>query len=279
MEFTAIDFETAHGARWSICQVGIVRVKNGVIIDRYESLIRPPDNRYHAFNTTIHGITAEMTANAPSLFDIWDEMKPYIEGQLIVAHNAGFDVSALEQTLELYDLDIPTFDYDCTYKLTGAALDDICYTYGWELKHHDALADAEACAKMYIELLSEKQLPVFEKNPFKKKKKTAPYRTQLSGEILRPDFDNADPDSPFYRQKVVITGVFDAWDRLELATILKGLGAKINTNISGQTNLVMVGEDPGPSKLQKVSSLNQQGKGIQILKEQELKEILSIVNS
>lgn len=29
--FTAIDFETAHGKRWSICQVGLVRVENGLI--------------------------------------------------------------------------------------------------------------------------------------------------------------------------------------------------------------------------------------------------------
>ncbi|MBD0404586.1 exonuclease domain-containing protein [Flammeovirga sp. EKP202] len=278
MEFTAIDFETAHGARWSICQVGIVKVKNGEIIDRYETLVRPPDNRYHSFNTTIHGITAEMTKNAPSFFQVWDEIKPFIEGQLIVAHNAGFDVGALEQTLELYDLDVPEFQYDCTYRITGAALDDVCYTYGWALNHHNALADAEACAKLYIECISEKELPIFEKNPFKKKKTNPPYRTQLSGDILKPDFENADPDSPFYRQKVVITGIFNTWERLELATIIKGLGAKINSNISGLTNIVLVGTDPGPTKLQKVSALNAGGKNIEILKEEELKEILAVLN-
>ncbi|NLR89953.1 exonuclease domain-containing protein [Flammeovirga agarivorans] len=277
MEFTAIDFETAHGARWSICQVGIVKVKNGVIVDRYESLIRPPDNRYHSFNTSIHGITPEMTIDAPSFYQVWDEIIPYIEGQLIVAHNAGFDVSALEQTLELYDIDIPVFDYDCTYKRTGVALDDVCYTFGWELKHHDALADAEACAKLYIELHRERELPVFEKNPFKKKKGTNPFRTQLSGDILKPDFENADPESPFYKQKVVITGLFNQWERYELAYKLKGLGAKINTNISGQTNMVLVGSDPGPSKLKKVDMYNQQGKHIQKLNEQDIKEIFEVL--
>lgn len=278
MEFTAIDFETAHGARWSICQVGIVKVKNGQIIDRYESLIRPPDNRYHSFNTTIHGITAEMTENAPSFHQVWEEIKPYIDGQLIVAHNAGFDVSALEQSLELYDLDVPEFQYDCTYRITGVALDDVCYTYGWALDHHNALADAEACAMLYLECISEKELPVFEKNPFKKKKGNNPFRTQLSGEILKPDFENADPDSPFYKQKVVITGLFNTWERLELATILKKLGAKINTNVSGLTNLVLVGTDPGPSKLKKVATFNASGKEIEILKENELKEILNLLN-
>jgi len=31
--FTAIDFETAQGKRWSVCQVGIVRVENGQVVD------------------------------------------------------------------------------------------------------------------------------------------------------------------------------------------------------------------------------------------------------
>ena len=68
---------------------------------------------------------------------------------------------------------------------------NVCYTYGWALDHHNALADAEACAMLYLECISEKELPVFEKNPFKKKKGNNPFRTQLSGEILKPDFENA----------------------------------------------------------------------------------------
>jgi DNA polymerase-3 subunit epsilon len=44
--FTAIDFETAHGKRWSICQVGLVRVENGLITDELSILVRPPHNFY-----------------------------------------------------------------------------------------------------------------------------------------------------------------------------------------------------------------------------------------
>ncbi|ANQ51276.1 hypothetical protein MY04_3932 [Flammeovirga sp. MY04] len=278
MEFTAIDFETAHNARWSICQVGIVKVKNGQIVDRYESLVRPPDNRYNSFNTTIHGITADMTENSPSFHQVWDDILPFIEGQLVVAHNAQFDIGAMQQALELYDLNVPFFEYDCTYKATNAALDDLCYTFGWPLKHHDALADAEACAKVYVELHRERVFPEILKNPNKKKKGGSPFRTQLTGDILKPDYENADPESPFFRQKVVITGLFNQWERYELAGILKRLGAKINTNISGQTNMVMVGSDPGPSKLKKIDQFNANGKYIQKLNEIEIKEIFEILN-
>jgi len=43
-DFTAIDFETGSGYRNSVCQVGLVRVERGVIVETYSSLIRPPAN-------------------------------------------------------------------------------------------------------------------------------------------------------------------------------------------------------------------------------------------
>lgn len=64
--FTAIDFETAQGPRWSVCAVGIVRVENYKIIEQLDYLIQPPDNKYHFMNSRIHGITAKMTLDAPN---------------------------------------------------------------------------------------------------------------------------------------------------------------------------------------------------------------------
>ena len=42
--FTAIDFETAQGYRWSICQVGLVHVENGIITKEINILVQPPNN-------------------------------------------------------------------------------------------------------------------------------------------------------------------------------------------------------------------------------------------
>lgn len=52
MNFTAIDFETATGKRYSACAVGIITVENGKTIDEYDSLIQPPDNEYSYYNST-----------------------------------------------------------------------------------------------------------------------------------------------------------------------------------------------------------------------------------
>jgi DNA polymerase III subunit epsilon len=83
--FTAIDFETAHGKRWSICQVGLVRVENGVITDELSILVQPPDNFYWNRFIDIHGITPEITRNAPTFDQIWHLVEPYISKQSVVA--------------------------------------------------------------------------------------------------------------------------------------------------------------------------------------------------
>ena len=60
-DFAAIDFETANGNRSSVCSVGIVIVRDGEIVDRFYSLIRPTPNYYNYFTTRIHGLTREDT--------------------------------------------------------------------------------------------------------------------------------------------------------------------------------------------------------------------------
>lgn len=148
--FTAIDFETAQGKRWSICQVGLVRMENGVITEQLSLLVQPPDNYYWNNFTEIHGITPKLTANAPTFNGIWKQIEPYITGQNVVAHNGfAFDFQCLNQTLEYYNLAVPSFTGHCTYKIFRANLASLCRAHSIALNHHDALSDAMACAALF----------------------------------------------------------------------------------------------------------------------------------
>jgi len=62
LTFTAIDFETA--TAYHPCSVGIVTVENGVIVDEYVTLIKPPKNEYSPFTIAVHGIYPRDTINA-----------------------------------------------------------------------------------------------------------------------------------------------------------------------------------------------------------------------
>lgn len=148
--FTAIDFETAQGKRWSICQVGLVRVENGEVKEQLSILVQPPENFYHYKNIEIHGIAPEDTANAPTFDKVWKQIEPYISNQNVVAHNGpGFDFNCLRQTLEFYKLEMPNFNGHCTYRIYGANLASLCKAHKINLNHHNALSDAMACAELF----------------------------------------------------------------------------------------------------------------------------------
>lgn len=153
--FTAINFETATGYGNSICQVGLVRMENGIIVKEINILVQPPDNYYWSRFTDIHGISAKDTANAPTFAQVWRQITPYIENQNVIAHNGfGFDFPVLDKTLNYYDLHIPDYNKFCTYKIYRLNLSNLCEEHNIPLNHHDALSDAKACGELYFRYLN-----------------------------------------------------------------------------------------------------------------------------
>lgn len=152
--FTAIDFETAQGYRNSICQVGLVRVENGIINKELNFLVQSPDNYYWERFTAIHGISAQDTVESPTFDMVWQHIEPFITNQNVVAHNGfGFDFPVLNKTLEHYGLETPEYNKICTYQIYKSNLADLCQRHNILLNHHDALSDAKACAELYLRKL------------------------------------------------------------------------------------------------------------------------------
>ena len=148
--FTAIDFETAHGKRWSICQVGLVRYIDGVVKGKLSILVQPPDNFYWNQFIDIHGITPSHTATAKTFEVVWEQIEPFIKDQHVVAHNGfGFDFQCLGKTLEYYGIAIPDYFKYCTYKIYKKNLAALCKEHNIYLNHHNALSDAFACGELY----------------------------------------------------------------------------------------------------------------------------------
>ena len=148
--FTAIDFETAHPKTWSICQVGLVRVENGIITEKISLLVQPPNNFYWDKFIDIHGITPEKTQKAPTFETIWRKIEPFIKEQHVVAHNgSSFDFPCLKNALAYYEIAEPHYEKHCTYKLYKKNLATLCQEHNISLNHHDALSDANACAELF----------------------------------------------------------------------------------------------------------------------------------
>lgn len=286
--FIAVDFETATLKR-SACQVGIVVVRGGRIVEKVNRLIKPPANRYTPRCMAVHGISPKMTEKAPTFAQLWPEIKGYFDANFVVAHNAKFDIEVLYRNLDMYHIPYPILmGTACTYEMTGLNLEEACRKYDISIgAHHDAESDAEACAALFLKYLrgemnavtSEQYAPAqkvesVEEMVPAENDTSAAFHKQLRGDVLKKNLEGADPGNPFYDKKVVITGLF-AIQREELADKLKSMGADIDTSIGVRTDFVLVGDEPGPKKLEKLEKMLEEGHKVRAIFEDELNEILS----
>lgn len=154
--FVAIDFETATEAPDSACAVGLVRVERGRIARRAAFRIRPP-RRTFTF-TWLHGISWEDVRDAPPFGRLWPRLLPILDGAaFLAAHYARFDRGVLEACCRSAGLRVPPWPFLCTMRLARQVwgirptrLPEVCRVLGIPLRHHDALSDAEACARIAL---------------------------------------------------------------------------------------------------------------------------------
>lgn len=275
-DFLAFDVETATRKKGSICQIGYVIVRDLKIVKEFFRKVRPPDNDYEPAQTGIHHMNSNDTKHEPEFPEIWKLIREDFESNLLVAHNVkSTERPALIQTLENYGLEVPDLKWFCTYELTDLALVDACESLCVELtKHHDALADAKACANILIKMTLGEKLDESLITPKEKKSPFDGYE-HLHGAVLKKNLDVDDKDNPFYDKRVVITGKLSSMEKNEAAEILQGKGANVNTSISKLTDFVITGSGAGPVKLEKVAALNSKGAGIELLKEDQFLKMIN----
>ena len=163
LDFAAIDFETANEWPSSVCSVGVVIVRGGLVTKRFYSLIHPEPEYFRWFCRKIHGLGPEDTEDAPVFPNVWKQIEPLIDGLPLVAHNARFDEGCLQAVFRVYRMDYPDYVFLDTLSTSrrhyGSLLPDhqlqtVAAACGYDLlHHHNALADAEACAAIALKLL------------------------------------------------------------------------------------------------------------------------------
>lgn len=162
-DFAAIDFETANGSRSSVCSVGVVVVRDGVVVDSFYSLIHPRPNYYAWFCQQVHGLCDADTCDAPDFPQVWRQIAEKIKDLPLVAHNARFDEGCLRAVHQCYGMIYPEYRFYDTLAasrrtfgrtLPNHQLHTVAAQCGYILNnHHHALADAEACAAIAMMLL------------------------------------------------------------------------------------------------------------------------------
>jgi DNA polymerase-3 subunit epsilon len=148
----AIDFETATKQPHSAISCAIVVVDSMQVVERRHWLIRPPRMIFNPDFIDLHNITPDMVHDQPDFAAIWPELKPYLKGATLLAHNSKFDKSVLAACLKHYQLRGVRTPWICTLDLSRQCwphlyrhgLPVVCAHLNIPLNHHDAQSDAMA---------------------------------------------------------------------------------------------------------------------------------------
>ncbi len=163
-EFCVFDLETTGLSNVSdkITEIGAVILKNGQIVDRYNSFVNP-ERPIPERIVELTGITDDMVKDARKIEEVLPEFLSFIGDRILVAHNANFDVGFIRQACNQCNI-----DFKCTYidtvqlskfinpELKKHKLNSLAdYFNLGEFNHHRASDDAEMLATV-LECMFEK---------------------------------------------------------------------------------------------------------------------------
>ena len=166
-EYVAFDLETTglYARRDKIIEIGAVRMKNGVEIDRFQTFV-DPGCRLEKRTTDLTGITDDMLRGAPRIEEALPQFLEFVAGSVLVAHNADFDTTFIYHACQAqgipYDLtsvDTLTISQNILTHLSKHTLDVVAKDFDMaDFNHHRAGDDALVCGRIMGKLMEKLQV-------------------------------------------------------------------------------------------------------------------------
>ena len=158
LTFNAIDVETANADPSSICQIGIVHVRDGAIKGQLSVLVNP-EAEFSDYNVRLHGIGHNTVKDSQALPGLEARLRRLLEGTVLVSHT-GFDRRAMDGAMERYGLrPLRAIWLDSAVIARRAwphryrrkwSLALIAGELGIPFRHHDAAEDARAAGEIVL---------------------------------------------------------------------------------------------------------------------------------
>lgn len=121
--FVVVDLETTGlgASAAGIIEIGAARVHGGRIVDTFEQLVNPR-TPLPPFISRLTGITDGMVAEAPSIDAVWPRFRAFLGADVLVAHNAAFDLGFLNAAASAFDGGPLPHPHLCTLRLARRLL-------------------------------------------------------------------------------------------------------------------------------------------------------------
>jgi DNA polymerase-3 subunit alpha (Gram-positive type) len=162
-EFIVFDIETTGLSKEvnEIIEIGAVRVKNGNILEEFQSFVRPKLEVPYEI-TKLTGITQEMVKDAPEIERVLEDFWAFAKDTCLVAHNAAFDTGFLFGASRKLGMQVKSDVFDTLLlarvhlkHMRSRSLDRLAAHYKIPLQHHRAVNDAICTAQVFYAMLRE----------------------------------------------------------------------------------------------------------------------------
>lgn len=166
LEYTVVDFETANKDPLSAISLGIAHFKGNLLLEvkefRFSPIITYPWEFEH-----IHGISKEDAHRYAKFEAQWAEIEPHLNGRLLVAHYADFDMDILKATVSFIRQKLTNMRVACTFKLAkrfipyeqSYSLENLCKSLNIPYWHHKAAHDAVSAGILFMNVIANGRVP------------------------------------------------------------------------------------------------------------------------
>ena len=169
-ETTGLSVKDGH----RIVEIGCIELDNLVPTKNIFHCYLNPERKVSESALKVHGYTDEFLLTKKKFNEVVDEFLEFIEGKKIVIHNADFDISHLNNELSLIGRKhikmenvVDTLEIARNkFPGSGISLDALCKRFrvdNTRREKHNAILDCELLAKVYINLIDQKE-PIFQFN-------------------------------------------------------------------------------------------------------------------
>ena len=194
-ETTGISVKEGH----RIVEIGCIELDNLIPTKNKFHCYLNPERKVSDKALEVHGYTDEFLSDKKKFIEIVDDFLNFIEGKKIIIHNAEFDLSHLNNELGLLGKDKINNEIIDTLTLarnkfpgSSVSLDALCKRYqidNSQRQKHTALVDCELLAKIYINLIDQKEPTLDFKNIEVEKNSDINSKVSYYKKIIKPSTD------------------------------------------------------------------------------------------
>ena len=162
-ETTGLSVKEGH----RIVEIGCIELENFIPTNNNFHCYLNPERKVSKKALETHGYTDEFLSDKKKFLEIADDFLSYIKGKKLIIHNAEFDLSHLNNELKIAGKDLIDNEIVDTVVLardkfpgSSNSLDALCKRYridNSKREKHTALIDCDLLAKVYINLIDQKE--------------------------------------------------------------------------------------------------------------------------